>query len=86
MQAMNRYDSFKKFVNAIYTSVWEDGTAISSDCKLDIINLRVHEIEDSEDDSNHGCLVSEYVDFYNENIKMPQRLNQDELYFAYKEN
>lgn len=73
-----------EFVNAAYTSVWEDGTELTNKCRLDLINARVDNIEDSDDDSDHGCLVNEYVEFFNQNTKKIERIEQDDLLFEYK--
>ena len=44
-----------------FTSVWSDGTEITTDCKFDRETNNIPTVESSSDDSDHGNLVKEYV-------------------------
>lgn len=81
-KSMDNYES-EEFVPAMYTSVWDDGTELTTACRLDLVNLRVYDIEDSGDDEDHGCLVSEYVEYMKD--RQLERIEEDDLMFDYKD-
>lgn len=44
-----------------FTSVWSDGTEITTDCEFDRETYEISTVESSSDDTDHGNLVKEYV-------------------------
>lgn len=44
-----------------YTSVWSDGTEITTDCEFDRVTGDIPTVESSDDDGNHGNLEKEFV-------------------------
>jgi len=44
-----------------FTSVWSDGTEITTDCEFDRETNEITTVENSSDDTDHGNLVKEYV-------------------------
>jgi hypothetical protein len=48
-------------IQATYTSVWNNGTAVSTSCKYDPKTKRVFDIQMSDTDVDDANLDSEYV-------------------------
>ncbi len=72
------------YIGARYTSVWEDGSQITTPCKINLNTQHVIDIQDSNDDSDHGCLIDEFVEHFVPNGWV--HLGKDELMLDYKED